>query len=248
MFQMGWVRGFLVALCLMASSAVLAQGAPNQLSFQGRLVRADGTPESGTHTLTFDLYDVASGGTALWSQTVANVPVANGYYAVVLGSPAAPFDAALFDGQTRYLGIRLAGQSEFTPRVSLVSVPYAINSAQLGGRAASDFSRADHTHPTLSLAGSGSATTAARSDHAHALSCVSRQNSGSDATVVTATCNSNETLTGGGCISIQSSSTIFEFGPTGAKSPNGSGGAGYSCKGGTGSDGTTATAICCTVD
>lgn len=57
---------------------------PQQLSQQGRLFSAEGTALSGSHELSFRLYDEATGGALVWEETLA-VEMVNGFYAVVLG-------------------------------------------------------------------------------------------------------------------------------------------------------------------
>src|SRR5438105_1203991 len=60
---------------------------PSQTSFQGVLTDGAGNPvPDGTHSLAFELYDVASGGSPLWTETQAGVPVSKGTFSVLLGS------------------------------------------------------------------------------------------------------------------------------------------------------------------
>jgi hypothetical protein len=42
---------------------------PPELTQQGRLFHADGTPETGAVTMIFKAYAAPTGGTALWSET-----------------------------------------------------------------------------------------------------------------------------------------------------------------------------------
>ena len=75
-------------LMLVSVSASLAQvtAVPPLMNFQGRLTKPDGTPVAdGEHTLTFRLFSAASGGSALWSHTMA-ATVRNGTFAVLLGA------------------------------------------------------------------------------------------------------------------------------------------------------------------
>ncbi|MCO5252182.1 MAG: hypothetical protein M9949_12305 [Candidatus Kapabacteria bacterium] len=51
---------------------------PQTISWQGILQDADSKNLSGTFSLTVKLYDVASGGTAIWNETHSNVAVADG--------------------------------------------------------------------------------------------------------------------------------------------------------------------------
>lgn len=118
----------LAIMCLVALSSV-AQSTTN-ISFQGALTGTNGQPlANGPYTLTFKFYDVPSSGTALATSTVPNVIVSGG-----IASTAIPVDAAWFNGQTRYLGIAIAGiysGQELSPRVILTAVPYALNALSL---------------------------------------------------------------------------------------------------------------------
>ncbi|MBN1812130.1 MAG: hypothetical protein JXA14_09870, partial [Anaerolineae bacterium] len=53
------------------STAALAQSSvvSGTISYQGRLLNADGTPVEGMHTMAFRLYAQAEGGTPLWSDS-----------------------------------------------------------------------------------------------------------------------------------------------------------------------------------
>jgi hypothetical protein len=137
-------------LALFAPPA-LAVDAPRQMTFQGRLMRADGSPETLPQDLHFALYATPSGGAPLWEETRLSTPVSNGYYAVVLGT-STPLPAAVVNGQALYLGVSLVGQSELTPRLTVASVPYALlanDSNALQGRPASSFADAAHTHDSV---------------------------------------------------------------------------------------------------
>ena len=113
----------LLALALALPMSALA--APGELSHQGRLIDSAGTPLSGDHAITFTLYDDASSGNALWTETLT-ASFEDGHFSVVLGADS-PFEAGDFDGSTRYLGLAVDGGTELSPRISVVSVPYAIH-------------------------------------------------------------------------------------------------------------------------
>jgi molybdopterin-binding protein len=104
--------------------AIPAFSIPQQIYFQGILLTAGNTPETGTHSFIFTIYDQATGGVVEWQETHPSVTVANGLYTVKLGSinPIAP---SVFDGDTRYVGIQVDTDVEMTPRVQILSVPYA---------------------------------------------------------------------------------------------------------------------------
>lgn len=100
--------------------------APKTLNYQGYLTDTAGTPISGSRSITFRLYAVASGGTALWSETLPTVSLTNGIYQVVLGA-ATPLTLQ-FD-VPYYLGVAVGTDPELTPRQPLTSTPYALGLA-----------------------------------------------------------------------------------------------------------------------
>ena len=118
-------------LALLATAQTSSAAVPLALTQQGRLLQTDGTPETGSISMTFALYTAATGGTAVWSET-QSLTLDDGYFSTQLGSVTA-LTASLFDGQTKYLGITLQGESEMTPRETLSSVPYAIVSGDVNG-------------------------------------------------------------------------------------------------------------------
>src|SRR5688572_21859910 len=99
---------------------------PRTMKFQGYLATAAGQPVSATLGITFRLYDVASGGVALWEEQHPAVAVANGLYEATLGSIVPitlPFSVPYF------LGISVGADAEMAPRQALTGTGYAIRSA-----------------------------------------------------------------------------------------------------------------------
>ncbi len=107
-------------------------------TYQGSL-NTSGSPANGNHDFEFVLFDALVGGSQLGSPlTRSNAAVANGVFAVSLDF------GVQFPGANRFLEIRVrtSGGGAFTPlspRQQVTSSPYAINAAQLGGIAASQF-------------------------------------------------------------------------------------------------------------
>lgn len=116
----------LVALCV----AALATAAPPVVNHQGFLTDASGQPLNGTAALAFGVFAVASGGSALWTESHPSVPVVDGVYSVELGS-IAPFPSTLWDGSDRWLEVSANGET-LTPRQHVASVPYALNAPIAG--------------------------------------------------------------------------------------------------------------------
>lgn len=110
--------GLLLALPLPAFSA-----APAEVPLQGVLTDQNGAPLDGNADVTFSIYDVQSGGAALWSET-QTVAVENGLFTVYLGRVTA-LDLSLFrDNHSLWLGIRVGADPEMS-RIPLGSTPFA---------------------------------------------------------------------------------------------------------------------------
>lgn len=115
------------ALAAVASAAV-AQ-VPNKLGYQGRLMRSDGTPETGVVPVTFSVFDVATAGAGLGCDA-AQLALNDGFYAVFLGNvggcPGNPpgINPSSFDGRDLWLEMTVGGVA-LSPRQRIASVPYA---------------------------------------------------------------------------------------------------------------------------
>ena len=114
----------------------LTAAAPALINYQGRLVDANGNPLSGTYSLTFKIYSVASGGAADWTET-QSLALDNGIFNANLGASTA-LAPSLFSSDTRYLGVTVGADAEMSPRVRLLSVPYAVYAASAAYAVGSD--------------------------------------------------------------------------------------------------------------
>lgn len=116
-------RSFLFLLFLLTvAGSVQAQAT---LSMQGTIRNSTGSAVSdGTYSLTFKLYTVESGGTAVWTETQDNIKVVGGVYSALLGSTE-PLNAAF--NVPYFVGIAVDGGSELIPRFRLTSAPYALS-------------------------------------------------------------------------------------------------------------------------
>ena len=76
---------FLVPCYLfLAACSLLFADVPHTMNYKGKLTTSDGTALNGTDTLAFDIYDVSSGGSPLWGETLT-VNIVNGLFDVQLG-------------------------------------------------------------------------------------------------------------------------------------------------------------------
>ena len=123
-----------LALLLVASTSMA--DIPKTIHFQGVLTDDQGELLTGTHSVTFRIYDTESGGTSLWSEPV-DVDCENGLFSIILGSTA-PIDIDF--SQQYWLGVGVTGESEMSPRYKLTSVPYAFWSAASDSSLVSSFS------------------------------------------------------------------------------------------------------------
>jgi hypothetical protein len=115
----------LVLLVLVLAGTSTAD-VPHRINYQGVLKDGAGVPvPDGDYDLTFRLYDVEVGGTALWTES-QTVPVADAIFFVKLGA-VTPF-VLPFDDQY-WLGISIGTDSELTPRLELTAAPYALRAA-----------------------------------------------------------------------------------------------------------------------
>jgi hypothetical protein len=138
------VLGSVLGLLLATGSA--RADVPGKINYQGRL--ADGTtgePLPGSHNVTFRLYDAATDGNELWTESQVVMVDSAGVMSAVLGSTT-PIDVG-FDGAT-WLEVEVDGEV-LSPRREIVSVVYAfraLNADSLGGFHSGSFALADHTH------------------------------------------------------------------------------------------------------
>ncbi len=120
-----------VAALLVLITAAAAQAGP-VFPYQGRLDR-NGSPQSGTYDFKFSLFNMQSGGTAQWSDTLSGVVVVNGAFSVKLGAGVSIPDVLLTEPQL-FLELEVKGATEgafrkLVGRQQLLHVPYAATSS-----------------------------------------------------------------------------------------------------------------------
>jgi len=120
--------------------------AGRMLSFQGRLTDSLGNPITTATNVTFKLYNVSTGGTALYTAGACSLtPDQDGIMNVLVGgsgySPTPPqtvcgaeVDSGIFtENANIYMGITVGADTEMTPRQQIANVGYAINAETLQG-------------------------------------------------------------------------------------------------------------------
>ena len=107
--------------------------APGLISYQGYLSDDQGAPLAGPVDLVFSIYPSASSNTVLWSETHNSVPLADGYFNVLMGN-VNPLTADHFVAAERYLEVSVdnGGGAVVLPRQRMASAPYALRAASAG--------------------------------------------------------------------------------------------------------------------
>ncbi len=113
-----------VALLMLLYLSAYAPTAPfpKMINYQGMLTTLGGSPvPNGDYSIRFRIYTASVGGTTLWDKT-KSVSVQNGLFNVKLGESTPinlPFNALY------WLGIKVGGDAELSPRTQLTAVGYA---------------------------------------------------------------------------------------------------------------------------
>jgi len=124
-------RTFLAVLVLVACFAGTATAdMPQLLNYQGVLTDGSGVAvPDNTYSIVFAIYNVAVGGSALWTET-DNVIVSKGTFSVTLGTISGL--ASLLFNETYYLGMSVGGGPEL-PRQILTTSPYSFTAKSVLG-------------------------------------------------------------------------------------------------------------------
>jgi hypothetical protein len=123
-----------IAILVMGTAA--AQSVPKLISYQGQLNNQSGVPVNGNVGFVLSIYDIPTGGTALWTEN-QTIAVANGVFNVQLGTVNA-LPSAIFMKTVLYLGIRAGADQEMTPRQRITSGAFAQTAEQITGQVQGD--------------------------------------------------------------------------------------------------------------
>lgn len=196
----------------------------DNLNFQGRLLNSNGSlVPDGLYNIEFKLYNVSSGGTALWTETYYDsngitagndnrLRVVNGYFSANLGSINDTLTSSGINwDQEHWLTMNVGGSAqtatptydgEMNPRFKLTAVPYAFAAGALvGGGSSVTADQLVQLSPS-SIQGTSSATSAIRVNQTGAGGLLQLQSSGTDVFSVAAdglmTSAGDGTFQGGG--------------------------------------------------
>jgi hypothetical protein len=185
----------LTALALTATAGIAqADTIPQYYPVQGHLVDSTGYPLTGTHALTFSLYDAETGGLASYSENHGTVTFSMGQFYARFGSggdaaadagtdAGMTLDMAVFDSGTDYwLEIMVDNQKVIEPRLRMGSLPYvgfAMNSKDsmtISGKLSAEFAPAVHPLGWGEITGVPAAIADGDNDTMGTLACASPGN------------------------------------------------------------------------
>lgn len=154
---------FAATLFFNAPAAHAAAGINSQISFQGKVVKSDGTNiADGTYNMEFKIYQDGTGtggGTLKWTSDrlvggSGGVVVTGGTFSVNLGALTS-LSSVDFNQDTLWLSMQVGnstsctitttfqancgGDGEMTPYIRLTAAPYAMNAGLLNGLSSSSF-------------------------------------------------------------------------------------------------------------
>lgn len=154
-YGMKCVLGILLAVAVIPLAAVADSSA---VTYQGTLRQPTSIPVAdGNYAMAFALWDAETGGTQLWTESHAAVPVREGLFSVQLGSNTA-FGSLFADHNALWLEVTAdagGGPEVYGPRMPFSGVPYALQAEH-----------ADSVTTAANAAHAATADTAANATHA----------------------------------------------------------------------------------
>jgi len=125
-----FLKELLLIVLLAGTGFALQAQIPKTPSIQMLLTDASGNPVAdGSYSVNVSLYNVPTGGSALWTET-QSVSTVDGLANIILGTSTpitVPFDTQY------YVGISIGGGSELTPRLALNPSTYSISARAVFG-------------------------------------------------------------------------------------------------------------------
>jgi len=117
----------MISICFVFFSVSLNAQVPQLINYQGKIAKLSGEPLDTTIQMVFSIYADAEGANLLWTETQTLVVVEKGIFNVLLGNVnLIPY--SVFNGATRYLGVKVGADPEITPRKAIITVAYAYRS------------------------------------------------------------------------------------------------------------------------
>ena len=138
-----------MCVCFLQSAPILFDSAnaatPPLINYQAAVSGPSG-PLDTTVNVIFSIYDGPSSLTPLWSETHNSLVISEGRLSVLLGT-ITPISDQLFSDTGRYIGIKIGGDNEMSPRSRLLSVPYALRLETIDGASGGNVSGALRISP-----------------------------------------------------------------------------------------------------
>jgi len=116
-----------ILLFLLVTKLAFAQAVPTIISHQGRLLNASNQPVTTQVIVVFAIYNAATGGTQVWTETQSVTPDNLGFYETFLGGVTA-LPSTL--PNPSYLQIQVQSET-LSPRLQFGSVPFAQKAGDL---------------------------------------------------------------------------------------------------------------------
>lgn len=142
LFAITAILSLSILLLIAPKNIFAATGINKQINFQGKVVNANGTNvANGNYDFVFSIYTVATGGTAIWTETrtgANQVSVTDGIFRISLGSITALSGSIDFNTDNIYLGINFNNDGAMTPRVQFTAIPQAFNALKVAGLTVTD--------------------------------------------------------------------------------------------------------------
>ena len=107
-------------------TATTTASSKTTINYQGYLTDSSGNPVNEPLDIVFRLYNVESGGEALWIETQNGVVVSDGLFSVLLGDVTSISTEIIANNSDLWLGIAVGGDEEMSPREKIASAPYAL--------------------------------------------------------------------------------------------------------------------------
>ncbi|MFY8010879.1 MAG: hypothetical protein ACOVRG_02770 [Saprospiraceae bacterium] len=119
-----------VLFCILSCCSISNLYSQLSLSIQGSIQNSSGVAlPDGQYELIFNIYDVATGGQAVWTEIQPQVEIIGGLYSSILGliTPLTASSTAFNFTKPYYLGVTLKGKQEISPRSELSASAYSLS-------------------------------------------------------------------------------------------------------------------------
>ncbi len=118
----------IVFAAILLLSAIAFAEVPERINYQGYLADSTGQAvEDGVYQMVFTIYNAEDAPIGIWSSGTRDVMVEKGLFEYKLGSYTPLYDS-IFADTNRWLGVRIVGDDEISPRTEFITVPYAYQS------------------------------------------------------------------------------------------------------------------------